>query len=147
MNITVEQLYKYFENKKDFTDKCMSFMNWCSQDINRQQISGGYIEYFKDINEPVNYKIGIPSQKRHLLESYCLNYKNMSGKIGDLKCPELVLWMCEASDINIPNEDIDIIKSFIIKDGRKGRNNAGLYLWNKYKKIIEDKIKIELETR
>ena len=139
--MTVQEIYGYYMSKIDTTKQCLDFMIWCSENKERQQINGGYIKYAKKIGRTVDYSKGMPNQKWHLLESYCINNRKMTGNVGDFKCPELVIWLCEAALIEVTDEDIDIMKKYILDKGRKGRNEAGLYLWNKNKNEIIKKVK------
>lgn len=138
--LTVLKLFNYYSNKPSFMPRYKEFMKWCGEDINRQQIDGGYIALAKKKHIPVNYSKGCPNQKWHLLYSYCYNYKQMKGNVGELKCPELVIWMSEAAEIVVTDEDIKIMKKFILDNGRIGRNYAGVYLWNKNKEEIIKKV-------
>lgn len=136
----IKKLFNYYKSKPAYSKKCKDFMIWCGEDENRQQVSGGYIGLAKNKKIIVNYLEGKPNQKWHLLYSYCYKHKKMSGKVGDLKCPELIIWMCEVADIEITDIDINIMKEYILKKGRMGRNDAGLYLWKKNKDKIFEKV-------
>lgn len=97
----------------------------------------GYIEFALQVGKNVNRNIAEPSQKWHFFESYIM--KNiLDDKItleteasviySGLQCPELILWLCEASGIenDIIYEASNCAK-IIIDDGIDGRarNNAG----------------------
>ena len=139
VNMYTQSAFNYFRNKPAQTNKCLEFMKWCGEDINRQQIKDGYISLAKEEGIEVNYSKGLPNQKWHFLHSYCCIHKQMTGVITNLFCPELIIWLCEAN-ISVTDEDINIMKQYILNNGRSGRNSAGNYLWNKNKEIIFKKV-------
>ena len=70
-----------------------------------QQADGGYIEYALSVGHLVNKDAHEPNQKWHFFDSW---YKRTEFKEGDtakyriytlLQCPELVLWVYEASGV------------------------------------------------
>jgi hypothetical protein len=140
VNMHTQSAFNYFKNKPAQTNKCLEFMKWCGEDINRQQVKGGYIDLAHEEDIEVNYSKGLPSQRWHFLYSYCCRHKKMTDAVGNLLCPELIIWLCEASDISVTDEDINIMKQHILNNGRAGRNSAGNYLWNKYKEIVFKKV-------
>ncbi len=75
-----------------------------------QQLDGGYIELAEQLGIPVNRQLHSPNQKWHFFESWLASYEESNttfweGKAqtyayGRLLCPELLLWMYEASGVD-----------------------------------------------
>lgn len=107
-----------------------------------KQQKGGYIDYFK--REGNNN----PNQKEHLLESYkkyldkkpINKHRNSSNIYNSLKCPELLLWLAEASGVDrkLVIKASQLAKKKMDEDitDKRKRNAAG--------KIIRDVITFEV---
>ena len=69
-----------------------------------QQKNGGYITYANETGHPIHPAIHEPNQKWHLLESYYICKVKEKGtlefNITGFNCPELLLWMAEAADVD-----------------------------------------------
>ena len=88
--MTLEKFCSFFENKEPWYEVTKQFI-----DDGYGQKKGGYIAKGKGLFEGA-----VPDQRRHLLESYY----NVDNKDKDAKrcynyllCPELLLWIAEAS--------------------------------------------------
>lgn len=102
-----------------------------------QQGDTGYIKYAKKVGHIVDKSKAEPNQRWHLFESYIfrmLAEREMSledsaeSVYGSLKCPELLLWIAEASGVDdkLVEETAQKAKQIIEAgiDGR-ARNSAG----------------------
>ncbi len=105
--------------------------------LNYQQEKGGYIQYARACGLVVDPTHDAPSQKWHFFESlierslaegsYSLD-DLASARYNSLKCPELLLWIAEASGVGeeVLRDASDQAKT-IIDSGTDGRlrNKAG----------------------
>lgn len=141
--MTIKELANFYKSKNEHYEVSDVFVK-----AGYQQKSGGYISKAKKIGLEVDYKKAEPNQKWHLLESYIPEKQESNLYNHLIICPELLLWMAEAAEI-----DTNIIREAekkarkIIDAGRQenkeglARNKAGLTIreiitWG----MIENKI-------
>ena len=65
--MTIYQLREYFTNIKDAPAPLTEYL----VSSGYQQKRGGYISFAKEKGIEVNYKKNLPTQRWHLIESYC----------------------------------------------------------------------------
>lgn len=102
--ITMREIADFLSNKKEHYPLSDEFIE------RYQQESGGYIDYAKSLGLVVDREQHEPNQKWHFFESW-LNLSIEQGSLSwednaktrvytGLKCPELLLWIYEACDVN-----------------------------------------------
>ena len=140
-----EMLINKLSTKKEHYPLSDNFMKWCGEKESRQQHPSGnknsknknYIDNALEAGIEVNYSKCTPNQKWHFIESYCnILHKDETDFRFILKCPELIIWLCEALDVGINEKDINEIKSDNIS-----RNDMGIIIWKKYSNRIVEEIK------
>lgn len=107
MEISWKDLYGIFLNSKEhyeYSDKCI-------REVHQQQ-EGGYIDVAKKAGIEISREKCIPNQKWHMLVSYIRDDRkddktSCMKSISRVICPELLIWMAEALDM-----DITLIQDF-----------------------------------
>ncbi len=102
-NITVQEMAKFLEGKKEHYPLSDEFIE------KYQQNGGGYIDYAKKCGLEVDKQKHLPNQKWHFFSSWlqdCLDNNTITWEddakkniYNRLLCPELLLWIYEASDV------------------------------------------------
>ena len=126
------------------------FVRSCQQSPNSR---AGYVYYAWQVGHPIWAEFAEPNQKWHFFNSYLpskfrknqIQLTDLASKIyGHLQCPELLLWIAEATGIAECRVCIAAVmaKHVIDSQGSRARNQAGARIkeiipWN----IIENEIK------
>ena len=157
----LKEFINFYINKNDHYEISDDFVK-----SGYQQKNGGYIARAKHRNVTIDYKEAEPNQKWHLLCSYIpyvyfndveMTYEEVDNKCTNdiefntksynfLQCPELILWMAEAADIDkkLIKQASDYSKKIIDEDGKMGRSKAGRVMWSnepfKFKEKVIDAI-------
>lgn len=108
-----------------------------------QQNRGGYIDYANRIGHLVDKECAEPNQRWHLFDSYLmrkfvdgeLSLDDDANKVWRIMCPELLLWIAEASNV-----DSEIIKKAADKAKRIIDNSQDGYARNKAAYVIRNEI-------
>lgn len=139
--MTIKDLKCFYEKKQEHYPISDSFV----KDGYGQQ-RNGYIKRAKKDNLEINYKNAEPNQKWHLLHSYFPGLKDDLDvqTVYRIVCPELLLWMAEASEIDpeIIMQAEQKARATIDKQNGYTRNYAGREIKNIITwKMIENQIR------
>lgn len=104
INITISDIHDYLSMKEEHYPISDLFIN------EYQQTGGGYIAYAKQLGMNVDKSLALPNQKWHFFNSWLYrsiddgslswNDSAKSRVYSKLLCPELVLWIYEACNVD-----------------------------------------------
>lgn len=136
---TVKEWMSFLTGKKEHYKYTDEFV------IQYRQKQGGYIAFAKKVGHSTEQFNGEPNQKWHFFESlmvrslYDGSYKmedNAETVYYRLKCPELLLWICEASGVDVRMAKKEMEQFLTNGNDRVNRKNA----YMKIREVIPWKI-------
>lgn len=143
---------KYLQNKKEHYDISDDFVKAYQQSPSSYE---GYTHYAWKIGKVVHMESAEPNQKWHFFESYIsrnekINLNDDAKKIyNQIKCPELLLWIAEACNVEkkiIKTASIEA-KKIIERNEKQARNKAGIKIRKQIPwEMIEAKIQEDIES-
>lgn len=134
---TVEQIKKFYENKKDL--HCPITEEFIK--LGYQQERGGYINYAYEQEIEVDFSKAKPTQWWHLIKSYCDRTDLKKTFPRSITCGEMYIWMAEVSGAFENKELEDLAKRALdmaTKVNRKNKNLPPLKISAKGNKMIRD---------
>lgn len=121
IDFTIQEFADYLSDKKEHYPLSDEFIE------RYQQTSGGYIDYARQCDIPVDKMNHSPNQKWHFFYSW-IEYGEIDTSLSaysrvyiGLKCPELLLWIYEAMGVN-PNKVKEA--KIVAEQGKVNKDNV-----------------------
>lgn len=118
-----------------------------------QQTSGGYLDYAKELGKIVDKEKHEPDQKWHFFDSWLYRSIDDGSLTWDesaenrvytkLLCPELLLWIYEACEVN-PNKVRSAMK--VAEQGKSSKTATSSIAANMRKIVSWDDLKVAIEN-
>lgn len=132
-DVTLKEWMKFLCSKKEHYPISDEFVRKYQQAPTNKN---GYIFYAWEVGHLIQKRMAEPNQKWHFFDAYILklleankvNLDDSAKRIyGRIKCPELLLWIAEASGIEseIVEDASKEAKNIIDRNNKNARNSAG----------------------